>query len=385
MTKNKTKFRKRLQIEVIIRSGPNSNAQLVDGLIHFAKLHPQWHLTSRSSQFKYTSELLKHQHIDGMLIFRAEPTVIDQAKKARIPHVELMPRKTVKHPAVDMDDTLVGQRAAQTLKDMGFSHYACCGVNMPWSDLRIEAFKSTLNQSSERITVLNIAFNSALHWVPTSRDARKVKRWLSQMHVPTAVFATNDAVAAMIIHQALDCGLRVPDDIAVLGVGDNAMYCELCPVPISSVKLDFRALAWVGCELLESLLKRRRRNIPLIQIPPGPVVTRRSTEMLAFDDPWVRDVVYYIRTHACDRLRVEELCRVFHVSSRTLNRRLTECLGHSPVREILYSRLRITRQMIESTRTPLAEIALACGFTDQAHLCRQFHDAFGYPPGQLRQ
>ena len=67
-----------------------------------------------------------------------------------------------------------------------------------------------------------------------------------------------------------------------------------------------------------------------------------------------------------------------------LTRHFRRAFGTSPHRYLLMRRLERARQMMRDPRTPLAEIAVAAGFADQAHFTRQFRKAFGFTPGLWR-
>ena len=95
-------------------------------------------------------------------------------------------------------------------------------------------------------------------------------------------------------------------------------------------------------------------------------------------------VVGYIRDHACEGLRVDDLLRVFPVSRRTLARRFEEYVGHSPANEIRRARLRQARRMVQQTDLRLREIATTCGFADLSHMDRAFRSALGVRPGACR-
>jgi len=231
--------------------------------------------------------------------------------------------------------------------------------------------------------MVDIPFETVSNWTLASASDSRLRQWLVGLDRVCAVMAAHDSVANRIVDLCRQDGLRVPGDIAVLGVGNHELHCCLSPVPISSIDCAVPEVAMRGAAMLEDMLGQNSGPRAVVVRPSG-VVERQSTEILGFENDLVNRVVGYIRDHACEGLRVDDLLRVFPVSRRTLARRFEEYVGHSPANEIRRARLRQARRMVQQTDLRLREIATTCGFADLSHMDRAFRSALGVRPGACR-
>lgn len=373
-------------VEVHFAGAPQTAAGFLDGLREYALTRPGWRISSRSHQIGTEKDPLAGRKIDGVISHAAGAAFCNALTRAGIPHVELLPHRRVQHPEVELDNAAIGTRAAQYLADLGFRHFAFCGVGTPWSQQRGLAYTRALSASGlPAPLMLDLRFDAGMHSGSTSKQARAVARWLKTLPLPVAIFAAHDTAGALIVEVCGQNGPAVPTDAVILGVGNHRLACELCTVPLSSIDPNLPAVAFQGCALLDRLFAGETLPPHPVLVQPKPCTERRSSEALAFDNPLVRRIVLHIREHACEGLRVESLHRTFHISSRSLNRQFKQATGHSPVEEILRTRMRAARDMVTQTRLPLTEIAHRCGFSDQAHFSRQYRKTYGHPPREDRQ
>jgi LacI family transcriptional regulator len=209
-------------------------------------------------------------------------------------------------------------------------------------------------------------------------------KWLEAIESGVGVMVAHDVLANRVVDLCQQKGIRVPQDLAVLSVGNHELLCELCPVPITSIDAAVPLVATRGAEMLEKMLAS---GTPCnsICIPPRGIVERRSTEITTYGDNIVAKVVAYIHRHVQNPVTVEDLLRAFPISRRTLDRRFAKYTGHSPAVEIRLARLRLARELVEEDRRSLSEIAMACGFADLSHMDRAFKEAFGQTPRLMRR
>jgi LacI family transcriptional regulator len=90
-----------------------------------------------------------------------------------------------------------------------------------------------------------------------------------------------------VINAAEEAGIRVPDEIAVLGVGDDELLCPLAMVPLSSVDDNAESIGRQACLVLDQFMAGRPVPIREIAVQPLGVVARRSTDALVVDHPQV--------------------------------------------------------------------------------------------------
>lgn len=372
-----------INIEVFIGGAPLLETRLCEGLLEFGQSHPQWRFSMRSSSFKYTEKWLKDHRIAGVIALIDAKPVAHILDTEGIPWVHLLPGKTVSQPCVNVDDRAIGRMGAEFFIEKGFLRCAFCGVGTEWSAVRYAGFRERLAESDRKCEFTDIPFGLGLDWGFSASSEKLLERWISGLERGVAVMAAHDALANRIVDLCLRQGLRIPQDIIVLGVGNHDLLCKLSPIPISSIDAAVPNVAIRGAGMLENLINGKDSLTPVL-VPPSGIVERTSTDILSYGDELVAKVVSHIRDHACDRIAVGSLPKIFSVSRRTLLRRFSKYVGHSPAVEIRNSRMKHARRMLENTKMSLTEIAYACGYTDLSHMDRAFRAAIGASPGSLK-
>jgi LacI family transcriptional regulator len=188
--------------------------------------------------------------------------------------------------------------------------------------------------------------------------------------------------------QVLDACLRlaiaVPDEVAVIGVDNDELLCELSHPPMSSVIPNTHRTGYEAADLLDRMMNGHRAPSETYLIAPLGITTRQSTDVLAIEDRNVARAVAYIRSHACKRIAVDDVLRAVPQARRLLERRFKKLLGRTPHEEILRVQLDRVKALLAQTDLPLSEIAERCGFTHVEYLSVVFRKKAGLPPSQYR-
>jgi LacI family transcriptional regulator len=169
----------------------------------------------------------------------------------------------------------------------------------------------------------------------------KVYRWLRDLPRPCAVFVSSDGLGLQFLEVVRATGLRVPEDFAVLGVGDIDPICDLAYPPLSSIRTAAEAAGFEAARLLDGLRQGEPPPKSRIELPPLGVVARRSTDVLAVADYDLAKALRFIRDHAAGEITVEDVVSAACVSRSTLERCFRQLLGRSPLDEIY--RVRVQR------------------------------------------
>ena len=98
-----------------------------------------------------------------------------------------------------------------------------------------------------------------------------------------------------------------------------------------------------------------------------------------------RTVCAYIDSHIMDRVLVADLCALVHLSEAQFSRAFRRTFAESPHAFVIRRRVEFAAEYMLQTEAPLSTIALECGFTDQAHLCKQFRQKMGRTPAAWRR
>ena len=125
-----------------------------------------------------------------------------------------------------------------------------------------------------------------------------------------------------------------------------------------------------------SLLRKQIDSEPAPKLPDG------AGRLLAWQARKVRD---YIDRHISGPVLVADLCALIDRSEAHFSRSFKRTIGESPHAFVIRCRLELAATYMLQTDASLSDIALQCGFTDQAHLCKHFRQSTGQTPAAWRR
>jgi len=319
-------------------------------------------------------------------IFVREPPELDEIIAMGVPII-CSPYTQEEIPGVVnvvWDHPAIAQMAAKHLLTCGLEHFAYFGFDdWWWSRRRRDVFCEEIHRTG---------FHADVYVLPRSRLERTwdrelphVVRWLRNLPKPVGVMACNDDRGELLVEASRAAGLHVPGQVAVLGVDNDALICDLCSVPLSSVATSVEQAAFDAARVLDRIIQGQEADKPTLWIRPVHVLNRQSTDILASSDKHVLAALRYIRSRASEVLGVQEVADHSGVSRRVLQKRFRRQLGHSIHEEIDRVRLDLVVKRLLRTHMSVSEVAEALSFSDATHLSRFFHRKMGVSPTQYRK
>ena len=311
---------------------------------------------------------------DGLILgtFTEEPDEIARLRTPAITVSSAYPNVTLTQ--VVSDNGEVGRLVARHLLSRGFSHFAFWDNQTAFAQQRWSGFAAEIiGARGQEGAPLRI-----------TDDDRPLLRWLERLPRPLGLMTANDAMGADVIDACHNLKLRVPQDIAVVGVDDDDLYSDLANPPMSSVIQQTERIGYLAAEQLMCLV--RGEKVPaMTQVPPGPLVVRQSSDAIATSDPVVAQAVAYMEQHLAERTNIGELSRALAVPRRALETRFKAALGRSPGQTL--SRLKIERAqaLLATTTLPLKQIASATGFGTPVRMSQAFRHYTGQTPMGYRR
>ena len=201
-----------------------------------------------------------------------------------------------------------------------------------------------------------------------------------------AIFCYNDCVAADIVDTCIECGIKIPEQVAVLGVDNDPVICDCVQVPLSSVRHDLEGMAYEAAALLDRLMNGEPAPVSPKRITPKGVVTRKSTDILAVEDPDVGNALNYIRDNFRKvNLSVDDVVTHGRVPRRTLERAFRDELQRTILHEILRVRVSHAQRLLETTPNSVTDVAAQSGFASLNHFFRVFRRQTGLTPRTFMQ
>ena len=305
------------------------------------------------------------------------------------------PSETTVHVSVNADRTPEGVPSVfldeRQIAVEVFEHFLSKGLQdlttfrfdrSPFAIARERAFRDVVAGAGIRL---------AQGWQPDGptpsaggEDPAALAAWLGHLPKPCGVFACCDAWATVVARYARLCELRVPEDVSIVGVDNDAIECELSVPPLSSVIVPWQTIGRQAASLVVLGLAGKSAAGPIV-VKPGHVMARRSSDALAIEDAMVARAVRWIREHAHGPVTVPTVARAVATSRRRLERRFHAVLGRTVVDEIRRARVETAKRLLAGTPHSLAEVARMSGFTSPGLLNVAFQRELGLPPGAYRR
>jgi LacI family transcriptional regulator len=357
------------------------------GIKQFAQTRPHWILMPLDTE-GLTVRVLKTMQPAGLMALVSTRALAKTLQSSRRPLVNVGGvLSDLTFPQVIVNHQEVGALAARHLRERGFHHFGFVGhPHHFYSTQRETGFRQALDPARHSLARYHerptrsfrqrgrlLALNEGLH------------RWLRGLPKPVGVFACHDVWALQVVEACRLTGLRVPDDVAVVGVDNDDLLCELARPSLSSVVVPAERIGYEAAALLERLLERKKPPRKPLLIPPTGVVTRQSSDVLAGGDLEVTTALRFIRAHAHQPLSVEDVLLLVPASRRSLERRFRTILERGIGEEIRRVHLERARELLATTALTVAEVAEQTGFASVHYLSRAFRKETGLSPTAYRR
>ncbi|MEM6692114.1 MAG: DNA-binding transcriptional regulator [Planctomycetota bacterium] len=353
------------RVALVVETSSVYGRDLLSGIVRFMRMRDEWSVfLEQRDLWKQPPSWLHAWHGDGIISRATTPKLLDAIRETGVPMVEVTDRKGHSGlPQIRSDDEAIGRMAAEHLQERGFERFAYCGFkNEAWSQRREQGFRSVVESKPSKYCS---SFNSPWHG-PSARsweaERASLVRWIESLTPPFAVMACNDIRGQHVIDACSQLNLAVPEQVAVVGVDNDELLCQVCSPPLSSVIPNAEMVGFRAAETLSALMEGRGIQESLQLVSPLGVATRQSTDVVAIDDADVAAALRYIRENACRGLSVAEVVRDCPVSRSTLERQLRKLLGRTPQEEIRHVQIKRAKELLLTTDLSAEQIAPLCGF-----------------------
>lgn len=383
----------RRRVALLIESSRAYGRGLLLGIAKFVREHHYWSV--QSEEWKWTDPppaWLRNWKGDGVIARVEVPELASVIRTLGVPAVDVRGSVTgYGLPLIDTEDRTVAHLAAEHLMERGFRNYAFCGfVGANYSDKRSAWFQERLG---------NAGFSCHVYAPPeTSRGMETIEhekrgllfqkhlaQWLVSLPKPVGIMACNDIRGQQVMNICHRLEMALPEEVAVIGVDNDEVLCELSDPPLTSVAPDTLRIGYDAAALLEELMSGRKAPETPLLVPPLGIVTRRSTDVLAINDRQLAAGMRFLREHAFEDITVSQVARAASMSRRVFERRFVAQVGRPPKAEVLRLRLERVKQLLIDTDWTLARIAERTGFKYGEYLHSVFSDKIGSTPGVFRR
>ena len=224
--------------------------------------------------------------------------------------------------------------------------------------------------------------DSSYSW---NREKRGLVAGLNRLPRPVGIMACCDIKAQQLLEVCRELDIAVPEEVAVLGVDNDRLLCDLAEPPLSSVICNTHHTGYEAALLLDRTMSGEKIGSKSVLLKPLGIETRQSTDILAIDDPDVAAAVRFIRENATSGINVGDVLREVPLSRRVLENRFRKILGRTPHEEITRLRIDRIKRLLVETDLALSQIAVRTGFQHDEYMTVAFKKAVGMPPRNYRQ
>lgn len=375
-------MRRRRAVALLVETSNAYARGVLGGIVAYVRGHKPWSL--------YLPELgrgdtppawLARWRGDGIIARIETPEIARAVARTGLPVVDVSAgRHLPSVPWVETDDREIARLAVEHLLERGFRTLGYCGdPRFNWSRWREEHFARLASEAGVQVRVYRS------RGAAPDRERHELAEWARRLPKPAGVLACYDIMAQRLLDACRDARIAVPDEVAVLGVDDDPLLCDLASPPLSSVIPNTHRTGYEAAAILSRLMDGERVPPKAVLIPPLGIHTRQSTDVLALEDRDIAAAVRFVREHACDGATVADLLKAVPLSRRVLESRYRKATGRTPHQDFLRIRIERVKQLLAETDHSLERIADLAGFNHPEYMSVAFKRETGMTPGQYRR
>lgn len=380
-------MKSKLKIAVLLDISRAYERELLTGITNYNKLHDKFVF------FFYSPKYVHSAHEDSVIdrIIAWQPQGIFTREIGGIKHLLGLNIPTVIAPNAGLFDNHInlwgdgyemGRMVADHFISKGYKNFAFFGFkDFQWSLDRHKGFLECINKKGY-VTSEFIFDNANLLWEDLPE---KLIEWLATLKRPCAIFSSTDELNIPLLEAAKESGIKVPDDLSIIGVDNDAMICEMTSPTLSSVDQNAVQAGFEAASALSRWIEYGQKPPGNIILPPVTIVTRNSTNALAVDDEHVRTALHYIANMApSEDISVDDVVKATVLSRRVLEKKFQVVIKSSILEEIRKTRIERIKFLLTNSELSIQQIAYELNFNNFDNITRYFKQSTGLKPLEYR-
>ncbi|QEG22464.1 DNA-binding transcriptional regulator [Mariniblastus fucicola] len=373
-------------VALLIETSNEYARGLLRGVLRYQQEHERWNIDlPEQHRGAAPPKWLAGYSGDG-IIARIETEAIAAAvRQSQLPAVDVSAGRFVESiPWVETDDQSISRLAISHFVKRGIQHVAFCGEStFNWSKWRRDAFVAEAKAQNLSVSVFEVGSDdNESTW---SKERKRLARWLAQLPDSCGLMAAYDSLAHRVIQLCTEIDRCVPDSIAVVGVDDDPLLCQLATPSLSSIVPDAELAGYTAAEQLDAIMSGEVVPAAGTLLPPIGIATRKSSDTLAVEDPVVAIAGRYILANACNGIQVSDVVAQTDLTRRVLERRFKSSMDITPHEFIVETRLSHAERLLRETNLTLDKVAHRCGIEYAEYLNALFRKHRGMTPGEYRR
>ena len=388
MTTTVKKSRKR--VAVLCETTHVAGRNIIEGIARYVREHDFWSVYYAPRALGQDAPgWLRNWDGDGIIARISNKAVMEDLRKSRIPVVDLVggTNADTAHPSVLVSDEGIGRKAASFFLEKGFHNFAFLGMkDEVWSSCRQIGFYGGLNEGDYCIQSLEIpSFYQTKRMASWDKTEAMLEEWVRTLPTTCAVLCANDDLGLHLSEACRRADIRIPDDLALLGVDNDMLFCELCDPPLSSIDANHSEVGYYAAATLDRLMQARKAEAPSRYIASREIVLRTSTDIIATNDVGLKKAIQFIQDRYAFNITVDDVAAHAYLSRSVLQRRFKAEFGQTVFDRIIQEKIGKAQYLLAQTNLPIPDIAERCGFGQQVYLGAVFRRRLNLTPKQYRE
>ena len=352
------------RVALFIETSRGFGRGLIEGIVQYVREHGPWSIQFEERGLEDPPpKWLKGWRGDGIITRTATRSLARAIRDTGRPTVELL-RSGYMPVDIECDHDKVGRMAADHFVERGLRAFAFFTFGEAvWIHKRRDGFVGALAAGGYDCLQYQPPDHRSVtlpHW--EEKQQASIAKWLRGLPQPLGIFCAGDVYAMRLLEICRTCNIAVPERIAILGVDNDAVICNVTAPPLSSVDLDSRLIGYEAASLLSRKMMGRSSHAETRYIPPSHIATRQSTDILAVSDSDVAEAIRFIRENAYRGICASQVVAEIGLSRRTLERRFQHYLGRSLKAEILRTQIENAKLLLSQSDLPVEAVGRRCGF-----------------------
>jgi LacI family transcriptional regulator len=378
--------KKSRNVALIVETSNGYARGILHGIRDFLREKPGWSIyLAEHGRHEADHSLPDDWDGDGVIARIETKTIARLIGKMGVPTVDVSAARLIHGiPWVETDDEAITELAVEHLLSCGLRNFAFFGdPAYNWSKWRCRYFKKFVSKKGFNPRVFNLPSRTEpqVQWY---KERDRIFEWLRELPKPVGIFACYDACGQQLLEVCRYHELTVPDEVAVIGVDNDELLCDLSSPSLSSVAPNSRQTGYLAASLLDRMMNGEHFKEMKFSIRPLGIEKRVSTDLVAVQDPYVSQAISFIREHVRENIQVEDILKTVSLSRRIFERRFRQTLNRTPHQEILRVRIDCIKKLLVETDRPLAAIAYEMGFPHPEYLSVIFKKETGLRPSEYR-
>jgi len=373
------------KVALLMSKNIGYNRDVIEGIYAYSQKRKNW-IFHDAAPLEDSLDWLQEWKPDGLICHLYDDVLAEKVKELEIPVVNTTDSLAhLNYPLADVNHFHVGRMAGEYLLGLGVEQFGYLGsAKLQYSKQRLLGFKEIVGSG---VAICNVEYQPRISDLKNLKEMLdRIDKWVRGLKKPVGVFCSNDVPARDLADQCLATGIKVPEEVAIVGVDNDLVECRLSRPPLSSIEIPSARIGYGAAQMLDAMLSGEIEECSKVfNPPPVRVVERGSSNVDVVEDEVVRKALIFIREHFATLEGVDEVVDQVGLGRRALELRFRKVLKASILEKIHEKRVWSSKDLLVNGSSSIEEISALCGYQSSRRFSRLFKESEGLSPAEYRK